>query len=212
VVIQLLGPYGTASIINIYNDQAHSDSLEQTDALLSRIAHTPLAFPLFQERYTVLAGDFNRHHPRWDEERNHHLFTTKAIEEAEYVLSIIDEHGLDMALPKNIPTLEVMSTKNWTQPNNVFCSVNAIDVLVRCTIVPEDREAGTDHLPVDTILDLLVEKAAPPESFNFRAANWDTFIESVHIKLAVLPPILVSDLKLNSVVESPFSCRPSTRR
>ena len=120
-----------------------------------------------------------------------------------------------MALPKDIPTLEVMSTKNWTRPDNVFCSANAIDVLVRCTIVPEDKEAGTDHLPIDTILDLPVERVAPPESFNFRAANWDAFTESVCVKLAAFPPpppLPVSDPKLNSVAESPYSCRPSTKR
>ena len=56
----------------------------------------------------------------WDEERNHHLFTVGALEEAGKLLTLVADNDMLMALPKDIPTLESLSTKNWTCPDNVF--------------------------------------------------------------------------------------------
>jgi len=32
--------------------------------------------------HMIWLGDFNRHHPEWDEERNSHLFTRENLDEA----------------------------------------------------------------------------------------------------------------------------------
>ena len=32
------------------------------------------------------------------------------------------DYNMEMVLPKGIPTLEAMVMKNWTRPDNVFCS------------------------------------------------------------------------------------------
>ena len=72
----------------------------------------------------------------WDEERNHHLFTASALEEATKLLVIVADHGMAMALPKGIPTLEAMATKNWTRLDNVFCSSNLEDKVIYCTMDP----------------------------------------------------------------------------
>jgi exonuclease III len=150
VAIQIEGPFGTASVINIYNDQNHSRTLARADLTLTGIQDSVAALPQPHDHYVVWAGDFNRHHPRWDEERNRQLFTARALEDAQFLIDILDERHLDMALPKDIPTLEFMGlNKNWTRPDNVFCSQNAIDVLVKCSTVPEQRGAGTDHVPID---------------------------------------------------------------
>jgi hypothetical protein len=188
VAIQLEGPFGIATIVNIYNDQLHSTTLIRSDEALTDIRHKANDLPPLQEHYIIWAGDFNRHHPRWDEERNRHLFTAKALEDAQHLIDILDEHNLDMALPHNIPTCEVQSTKNWTRPDNVFMSTNALDVLVQCTTVPEDKATCTDHVPIDTILDLTVVKSAPQVSFNFRATDWDDFKNALARKLEASPP------------------------
>ena len=70
----------------------------------------------------IWLGDFNRHHPLWDEERNVHLFTTANLDAAQPLLNLLATYGMKMALPKGIPTLEAMNTKNYTRPDNVFCS------------------------------------------------------------------------------------------
>jgi len=58
----------------------------------------------------------------WDEEHNHHLFTSGGLREAEVMISLAAEHDMAMLLLKGIPTLEAMVTKNWTHPDNVFGS------------------------------------------------------------------------------------------
>jgi hypothetical protein len=189
VAIQIEGPFGTASIINIYNDQHHSRTLVRADIALAEIQDSITALPQPHDHYVVWAGDFNRHHPRWDEERNRQLFTARALEDAQLLIDILDEHHLDMALPKDIPTLEFMGrNKNWTRPDNVFCSQNAMEVLVRCTTVPGQRGAGTDHVPIDTTLSLPVTRIIPSTSHNFRATDWDEFKDTLKQKLAALPP------------------------
>ena len=156
--VQIEGPFGTVTIINIYNDLDHSRTLVRADLALSAIHDSISVLPQPHDHYLVWAGDFNRQHPRWDEERNHQLFTARALDNAQLLIDILDEHNLDMALPKDVPTLEHMRTKNWTRPDNVFCSPNAIDVLIKCMTVPEQRGAGTDHVPVDTVLGLPVTR------------------------------------------------------
>ena len=163
VAVHITGPFGTATIINIYNDIDHSSTLTRSDVALADFRANVAALPPLREHYIVWAGDFNRHHPRWDEERNRHLFTAKALDEAQYLIDILDEHRLDMALPKDLPTVEAQTTKNWTRPDNVFLSPNAIDVLVKCTTVPEERGPCTDHVPIDTVLDLPVNRTPPPD-------------------------------------------------
>jgi len=60
----------------------------------------------------------------WDKEQNDHLFTAKVLEEAGELLGLVTDHNMDMALPKDIPMLEVKSMKNWTWPDNIFCSAS----------------------------------------------------------------------------------------
>jgi hypothetical protein len=61
---------------------------------------------------------------------------------------------MEMMLPKGLPTLEVMSTKNWTRPDNVFCSANLVDKIIRCDTDPSRRGPGADHVPIVTTVEL----------------------------------------------------------
>ena len=112
-------------------------------------------------------GDFNQHHPMWDEERNRHLFTTRAIEELEELITLAADCDMYMALPKDMPTLESMSTKNWTWPDNVFCSTGLVDSVVCCTTDPGLRGPGTDHVPILTALEFPVEQVVSVLGYNF---------------------------------------------
>ncbi|KIK13673.1 hypothetical protein PISMIDRAFT_17820 [Pisolithus microcarpus 441] len=80
-----------------------------------------------EEDHMVWLGDFNRHHPLWDEERNRHLFTEAALEAAQKVLDLVADYGLVQALPKDVPTLQSSSSGNWTRPDNVFWLHREVD-------------------------------------------------------------------------------------
>ena len=57
-------------------------------------------------------GDLNCHHPVWDKERNHHLFTAAETRDVEELISLIADYNMVMALPKCMPILKSMATKN----------------------------------------------------------------------------------------------------
>jgi len=76
--------------------------------------------PSSPTEHMVLLGNFNLHHPLWDEEHNMHLFTRSNLDNSQALIDILAEYDLQMALPKGIPTLQVLSTGNFTRPDNVF--------------------------------------------------------------------------------------------
>lgn len=65
VIVQLTGAYGTCALINIYNDCKHNQTLVMLrEYLVSNITQIrPSAHD-----HMIWLGDFNRHHPLWEEE------------------------------------------------------------------------------------------------------------------------------------------------
>lgn len=89
---------------------------EEDDINRTLRRHKQSTLVLKEDLRSLWLGDFNRHHPMWDEERNRHLFTTANLDRAQKLLDLISEYDMRMALPKDIPTLEAMATKNETRP------------------------------------------------------------------------------------------------
>jgi len=114
VAIQFYGSYGKTTVFRVYNDCHHSATVTVLDNFSK--ANTA-SLHVSDSDHVLWCGDFNCHHPLWDEDHNSHLFTAEAIREAEVLLSVISDHDMVMALPKDIPTLESMVTKNWTRPD-----------------------------------------------------------------------------------------------
>ena len=83
----------------------------------------------------IWCGNFNWHHALWDEERNHHLFTASALSAADELIVHLAKFHLAMVLPKGLPMLQSMSTKNWTHVDNVFMSEELAELLVFCDTV-----------------------------------------------------------------------------
>ena len=77
-----------------------------------------------------------------------------ALREADKILVLVADYSMEMLLQKDIPTLEVMVTKNWTRPDNVFGSDNLGDKVIYCTTDPWLRGPGTDHVSILTVLEL----------------------------------------------------------
>jgi ribonuclease HI/endonuclease/exonuclease/phosphatase family metal-dependent hydrolase len=183
--IQISGDFGNISIFNIYNDCKHSRNirlLEQSLFLLNnrhrRDANTHLLW----------AGDFNRHHPMWDEPRNHHLFTRRALRESQILIDLITDYAMSMALPKGLPTLRAHRTKNWTRVDNVFYSEGLEGSITRCTTLPGRRGVKTDHVPIITHLDLPIAQAKEENFHDFRSVIWEDFRDELVIRLEGIPP------------------------
>ena len=74
--IQLNGLYGTISIFNIYNDCTHP----RNEVLLQNYLNTHINdLSGLEDLHMIWAGDFNRHHPLWDDNSDNHLFTNQAL-------------------------------------------------------------------------------------------------------------------------------------
>jgi ribonuclease HI/exonuclease III len=170
------GVFGAIYLLNIYNDCENNRSLGVVkDFMRGRGARVRVGD---NERYIWL-GDFNRHHPIWDEERNAHLFTRRALEAAQPLLDLIGRYDMHMALPKDIPTLEACATKNFTRVDNVFCSAELVDTFVSCDTFPQWRPQKTDHMPIISVLEIEPERIAHVGKHNFKLTDWEEFRKSL---------------------------------
>jgi hypothetical protein len=65
VIIQLKGPYGLCTLINIYNN----GKSDQTIQLLTKFLEDNIqSIKSMEHDHMIWLGDFNRHHPLWEEE------------------------------------------------------------------------------------------------------------------------------------------------
>lgn len=167
--VQFKGNYGRLSIFNIYNDIQHSDTLNN---LRQYINKNRAKICSSNTDSMIWAGDFNRHHPLWDELRNRQLFTKAAIKSARILINLVADFDMTMALPKGIPTLQHMVTKNWTRPDNIFTSYNLQNHIIKCETMPGQRGPGTDHVPIQTTLDITPTRKTPTDSYNIRMMDW----------------------------------------
>ncbi|KAF9051259.1 Endonuclease/exonuclease/phosphatase, partial [Panaeolus papilionaceus] len=71
VMIKIKVQQKTVGIYNVYNDCNHDDSMR---AVRESMREEEWGGGI-GETEMMWVGDFNRHHPMWDEERNNHLFT-----------------------------------------------------------------------------------------------------------------------------------------
>lgn len=124
---------GPITIYNVYNDGKHSNDLVCLDEHLKSLSAEQTGS---HKKSMIWLGDFNRHHPLWDEDRNTHLFTAANLDAA-HLLDLLAMHDMKMALPKDIPSLEAMNIKNYTRPDNVLYLSELLDAFIKCTTAPE---------------------------------------------------------------------------
>jgi hypothetical protein len=182
--IQLSGAYGRITIFNIYNDCEHS---ENEECLRNYIAANRRREADNNDNHMIWAGDFNRHHPLWDDDADTHLFTRQALRNAEGLITLLAEHDMEMALPKGIPTLQHMRSKNYSRPDNFFCSPTILPYITKCEVVPQIRPPCTDHFPIETHIELPQSRIPADPSYNFRTADWEEFQKTLKEKLSALP-------------------------
>jgi hypothetical protein len=198
--IQLETHQGSVRIINIYNDINHSDTIEKICTWQTNpTAHTSPPTPLHSTgrmTHTLWAGDFNRHHPTWDDKHQEHLFTAAAIRDADILLNAIAEAGLAMMLPKGINTL-CTPQGDWTHPDNVFASHELTDLISICTVDPSNRLIITDHLPIYIELEVGISRTGRVESYVWKEVDWKEFEKDLAAALKAHGPPRI----LHSVLE-----------
>jgi len=52
----------------------------------------------------IWLGNFNRHHPMWEDEENERLFTHQNLDSASTLIDLLADHDMQMTLPHGIPT------------------------------------------------------------------------------------------------------------
>jgi hypothetical protein len=182
--IQLKGTYGKVTIFNVYNDCTHARNERALNNYLTTHRHETTTG---DDTHMIWAGDFNRHHPLWDDDRDVHLFTRQALRDAEGIINMLAEFSMEMVLPKDIPTLQHMRTKKYSRPDNVFCTTALKPYITKCEVKAQSRPTSTDHFPIVTCIDLPQSRIPPDPSFNFRTVDWDDFRGTLSKKIDDLP-------------------------
>jgi ribonuclease HI/exonuclease III len=187
--IQLNGRYGKLTIFNVYNDCTNAN----TENVLSTFLRDHANELLTHRSNMIWAGDFNRHHPLWDRDEDEHLFTSQATASANKLIALLADYSMTMALPKGIPTLEHMRSKNHSRPDNVFCTSDLQDQITRCDIDPNSRPPRTDHYPIVTHLALEQSRSPLTPNLNFRDVDWEVFHSTLKNALNDIPkPVPIS--------------------
>ncbi|THU94080.1 hypothetical protein K435DRAFT_611107, partial [Dendrothele bispora CBS 962.96] len=93
---------------------------------------------------------------------------------------------LDMALPPGIPTLEALSTGNFTRVDNVFCTSRVTERIIRCNTDPSLRPTKTDHFPIVTTLDIHAPLVNSAERLNWKKVKWKELCERLEEDLQLI--------------------------
>ena len=197
--IQLQGPYGKLAIFNIYNDCTHSENQTTLRRFIRRHANLLIRT---ENHHMIWAGDFNRHHPLWDNDEDIHLFTGLAMRNAENLIEVLAEYEMQMLLPKGRPTLQHMRTKKYSRPDNVFSTPGIQDSITRCEVDPSSRPTATDHFPIITHILLPQERIKLPPSYNYRETDWEEYKKKLLPKLRRSPdqPTINNVDQLNTAI------------
>ncbi|KAF7783210.1 hypothetical protein Agabi119p4_2586 [Agaricus bisporus var. burnettii] len=171
---------GNVAIFNVYNP---CDSNSTQTKLNNYLCNNRQEFYGAEDRHVVWCGDFNRHHPLWDRVEDVDLFIGQNRERTERFIEILAEHDMQMALPRDIPTLCTHRTKRYTRPDNVFVSRHLEDLILNCDVDASWRPPNTDHFPIITILELPASRIKTTPGKNFRMTDWECFRRVLEEKL-----------------------------
>ena len=125
-------------------------------------------------------GDFNRHHPMWEEDANSHLFESE--NDIAPLLHLLYRHNMLLALPKGIPTFQT-STGRWTHLDNIWHTNMQVDPIQRCDVIPNILPPLADHMPIITVINLPLPRVVSQVTLNYRAVDWLTINEVLDERL-----------------------------
>ena len=172
--IELLTNSGKLTLMNVYNSCTDNGAIL---TLSNYLQATNYSVNRADDDHMYWMGDFNRHHPTWEESRNEHLNSPDEL--ITPLLELIATYDMVLALPQGIPTLQAFGTGNWTRPDNVWKLGTPVDIMISCDVKPNLRPIKTDHLPIITILDLSPTLKDETPKCSFRNVDWTKFHEKL---------------------------------
>ena len=190
-IITIQGTWGEMTLYNIYNDCTKNNTIHQLEQFCRMHANATSSTSNNNNDTThpiLWLGDFNRHHPHWDDPSDTRLFTRMATQDAELLISIVAELGLDLALPPGIPTHLHNVSKKWTRLDHVFISEEHLETVLVCEALSDTPGNNTDHLPILSLLDLSLSRAPSNPPHNFRNVDWEEFEKDLSSRLDKLTP------------------------
>ncbi len=131
---------------NVYNPSPSQYTTTDSASTLPLLQNV-----LMEEGEHVLMGDFNLHHPRWN---NAGRYTYHAM--ADQLLEIIEEREMELGTPKGAVTWKARGHESTI--DLTFFTKGAYQALSSCT-TREDLHYGSDHFPVMTELEWSWEEA-----------------------------------------------------
>jgi hypothetical protein len=134
----------------------------------------------------IWVGDFNRHDPMWEHPNNSQLFTRPNIDAADYLINLLADFGMDIALAPGIPTLEHFVTKALHRVDHVFCLHDLSLKFTRCEALPHERPPKTDHFPTVSCIDLSMVRIDEEPKRNYRDTDWEEFGKGLETNLGRL--------------------------
>jgi len=134
-VVQVQTAVGKLLIINTYN---HCTNTNTINCMLCIMRTRGGTRNMVGVEHIIWLGDFNRHHLMWDEDHNMHLFMRTNLDRAQHLINAVIELNLQMALPKDLPTLCAMVSGNHMRPKNVFMSALLHSSVVKCMTILEE--------------------------------------------------------------------------
>ena len=176
--------WGKMDAYNVYQDCMHSNILTQLNETIKARKTNDATVNV----HIIWAGNFNQHHPLWDEDRNHYLFMTVNLDEAQKLIDLTCEYELNQILPKGKPMLQSMSSGNWTRPDNIFVSDLLTQHLIRCNTLLNLQPVNSDHIPIITGLDFTHIDTEKEERQSYKKVNWEEFGKLLKNKLAAISP------------------------
>jgi len=108
------------------------------------------------------------------------------LEKSQVLIDALAEFNLQMVLPKDVPTLQALATGNHTRLDNIFISSKLVGSIIRCAMLPDERLARSDHIPVVTEVNTQLEEWMAPLHPNFRLVDWKEVRERLSNRLEVL--------------------------
>jgi endonuclease/exonuclease/phosphatase family metal-dependent hydrolase len=186
-VVQFNSMWGKITIFNIYNEGKNNDTIKLLTSFYNK-NRNQLEHAEVGQAHVLWLGDFNRHHPLWDDPNDDRLFTNEALSEAEELIEALADIGLDLALPGGTPMHQRNVTKKWSRLDQVFLSDHSEHVLISCDTRTDMQGIMTDHLPIIMELDLNMGPDTGKPTHNFCKVNWEEFHIELESQLTNLPP------------------------
>lgn len=186
-------PTGRLTIHNIYSPTPPSINKTEWKSPIPTMLQNIQNIQNNDSKHLVL-GDFNLHHEMWGGDE-----VEQAHEGATYLVEAIQMGNLQLLSPRGVPTREKHG--NRSSPLDLTLATPSISrKIVSCEV---DRDtAGSDHLPVTTILKLAHEtRRKPTTRWNFKMLNSELVEHGAKVIEAEL-----HNLQLNTTTEVDYYC------